>query len=475
MKKTIIYFVLLMLIQISWALDRIYCYHDGFSVITKEIKLDLKAGTHDYIIRDLPTTIETATIMVIPQNDSVKVISRQTSYDAELKNYALNHCEGKYIYYRTKEEDYYRCYGLVKHIFSDSLSIDNIDKNIAWFMNEGRAYSKVLNKNQIDMIQLVDEPVSLKPWISVTISSKENRTETLKIVYKVTGLYWNFQYIFNEMTDDKFLTHSIIINNETDTDFFNTEFYLIDNRIKSKNPEIRVITFNSYHDAVEIGLPNYFSNKGFEKQIKTNVLSKEKKEIYEVIHQPYQSQFTTDFPFHHFGFDISRKVESLLKTITSKHDYDDFLMINDSISTILRDSIQVFNDYKVTGNSYFKVNVDKDIYLSQNESYDSFFLNSINYPTMIETECSTFFDDNINKIFFSFQNHDLSIKLIDIKIKNKKYRFRGKNKLILKFIITNNSSRMQDYNIIKSWNSNGKKYKLKPFETREYKYVFKED
>ncbi len=451
MKNTIIFIALFLIfcLQIQ-AEDRIYCYHDGFSVMNKEIELNLKAGTHEYTYDQLPSTVEIRSMVLRGLPDSVKLLMTSNDYEFKKKDYLLNHCEDKNIVYTLLKSPYESFNGNVQKDLGGSLIVDRF-----------KGKPEIIQKEDIDAISIENVEAPLSPEVKLTIYSPNNITTKFYLTYIILGLSWNCCYNFSTNGKELDLDQQIQIINKTDTDFQNIEFCLIDNDVEYRNRDY------TSHDFVfpnqRLFLP-FQSYSKFEKHVSINL----NKQSSQLITIPKVKNCNFDV-YHVFKLNkFNNEVFTYMNSLFKKYDinYDDKFILNDSVRSMVKVSIPVLNssyaygEKEISGISIYRVIMTLDsnrICIPNKPDVDSFFLKRNIYNDTRAFENHNNFNDLLDTLDFEFESKDVNVEIENIEIldkyvkENKKlylkitYKFSNLSDLPQKIYITENTVKYRHY------------------------------
>ncbi len=457
--------------------DMIYCYHDGFSVMNKEIELNLKAGTHEYTYDQLPSTVEIRSMVLRGLPDSVKVLQQSSDYDLKRREYLLDHCEGKEITYKIRNK--FREQAFVNKDMGDSLLLANEEDYIPDNRVEEPVFEKYVKKKDIEIILIENADIPFKPLVKWKIFSPTNIIIKAKTTIILRGLYWGFRFNYIQNGDDLDLEEQILVRNFTDTDFRKTNCLLISNGIRNLNQDIDILILGVL--GWDSMLMEYANNLKFEKQIILDLDKHQTQMIPFKSEKKIKHKLAKVFQVKKYNEDIADKIVSILRNTpdslwiyrlgSEKKMYNRVqLLITDSLRSMITKSIPILN--KNFNRNTVKAFYGKSVLnLSLSEEDNDFYNSSLGFSDafVLYREMKQYYLDlcyevwdvkkNRNLNFF-LGNDEFSVEIQDIEICNK-YFSNGKDiKLKITYSISNNTDSLQEIQLDYDLYSNKGKRKL---------------
>ncbi|MCF7792694.1 MAG: DUF4139 domain-containing protein [Candidatus Cloacimonetes bacterium] len=210
--------------------DQVTIYNDNFSLVRTSLELDLEKGVQNVFIDDIPSTIESSSVIIKPQNGKIEIFSQNYEYDLANTNQILRKYIGKEV----------EVISVTDQVFAGILQFN--DYQTIGILDSVTNKLTLLNYKEVRNINLAELPANffLKPTLNWKLKSEKSGKHNIDFSYLCYGMMWEVTYncVWNAESEKLDINSWVTITNETGKAFQNTKLKLIAGDV-NKIPQYR--------------------------------------------------------------------------------------------------------------------------------------------------------------------------------------------------------------------------------------------
>ncbi|MFN3195194.1 MAG: DUF4139 domain-containing protein [Chlorobiota bacterium] len=248
-------------------------YNTNLGVVKETREINLKNGTQEVFIRDVPTGINTSSVKIVLDG---KVIEQNYRYDLANPRSLMKHFIDKKIKLISKDAT---IEGTLISASSNSVVINSIDGGLI-ILPSLEGYNIALD--------YMPEGLLTKPTLVWKVQSAKSGNQDAKLTYQTSGMSWEAEYVATLNKDDNKLDLNAWVNvtNNSGGTFKNANLKLMAGDINKANVssedvyrqrEMIKSAYSPVADMVEE--KNFFEYHIYEVANKTDLLNNENKQI----------------------------------------------------------------------------------------------------------------------------------------------------------------------------------------------------
>jgi len=254
-------------------------YNQGIGVVNEERKLDLKKGTNDILIENVPSNIIPTSVFAEIQN--AQIAEQNYRYDLASFTTILNKFIGKEITLISDKD---------KPITGDLISTNS--QSVVLRLKDGQLFMiPDFNKYTLNVGSL-PKGLILRPTLQWNVISDKTANANLKLNYQTTGMDWNAQYVGVLNKEDNMLDLNawVSVINQSGAAFENANLKLMagEVNINRNNVDLEDYQMSKSQNLVLMGIksnaPEFVEKEFMDFHLYTldqevNLLDKETKQI----------------------------------------------------------------------------------------------------------------------------------------------------------------------------------------------------